>query len=152
MLSETANYIHACSLCYCYAKKDIDVMPLVSAYVCRADSRFAPSQWETALLCNDVSHWLGANLESALCLDRQGYIEYITCYSGGYYRDHYAGTLSFSQFIATQLKIGYLSISSTSVAETGQGWEWEGTGIAFPTMATRWHWVHAKKDNSVPKW
>ena len=32
----------------------------------RADSRFAPSQWETALLCNDVSHWLGANLKSAL--------------------------------------------------------------------------------------
>ena len=32
----------------------------------RADSRFAPSQWETALLCNNVSHWLGANLESAL--------------------------------------------------------------------------------------
>ena len=30
------------------------------------DSRFAPSQWETALLCNDVSHWLGANQESAL--------------------------------------------------------------------------------------
>ena len=33
----------------------------------RADSRFAPRQWEMALLCNDVSHWLGANLESALC-------------------------------------------------------------------------------------
>ena len=32
----------------------------------RADSRFALSQWETALLCNDVSHWLGANLEWAL--------------------------------------------------------------------------------------
>ena len=32
----------------------------------RADSRFAPSQWEMALLCNDVSHWLGASLESAL--------------------------------------------------------------------------------------
>ena len=30
------------------------------------DSRFAPRQWETALLCNDVSHWRGANLESAL--------------------------------------------------------------------------------------
>ena len=29
-------------------------------------SRFAPSQWETPLLCNDVSHWLGACLESAL--------------------------------------------------------------------------------------
>ena len=34
-----------------------------------ADSRFAPSQWEAALLCNDVSHWLAANLESALSLD-----------------------------------------------------------------------------------
>ena len=32
----------------------------------RADSRFAPSQWETALLCNDVSHWRGASLEWAL--------------------------------------------------------------------------------------
>ena len=30
----------------------------------RADSMFQPSQWETALLCNDVSHWLGANLWS----------------------------------------------------------------------------------------
>ena len=32
----------------------------------RADSRFAPNQWETALLCNDVSNWLGASLESVL--------------------------------------------------------------------------------------
>ena len=34
----------------------------------KADSRFAPRQWEMALLCNDISHWLGANLESALSL------------------------------------------------------------------------------------
>ena len=27
---------------------------------------FAPSQWETVLLCNNVSHWLGASLKSAL--------------------------------------------------------------------------------------
>ena len=26
----------------------------------RADSRFALSQWEMALLCNDISHWLGS--------------------------------------------------------------------------------------------
>ena len=32
----------------------------------RTDSKFAPSQWEAALLYNDVSHWLGVNLESAL--------------------------------------------------------------------------------------
>ena len=32
----------------------------------RSDSRFAPSPRETVLLCNAVSHWLGASLESAL--------------------------------------------------------------------------------------
>ena len=32
----------------------------------RADYRFASSQWETALLCKDVSRWLGTNLESVL--------------------------------------------------------------------------------------
>ena len=31
---------------------------------CRADSMFATSQWETLLPSNDVSHWLGTNLES----------------------------------------------------------------------------------------
>ena len=31
-----------------------------------ADSRFAPSQCETSLQSNGVSHWLGANLESVL--------------------------------------------------------------------------------------
>ena len=33
---------------------------------CRADSRFAHSQWKTSLQGNVVSHWLGTNLESAL--------------------------------------------------------------------------------------
>ena len=32
----------------------------------RADSRPAPSQWETSLQSNAVSHWLGANLEATL--------------------------------------------------------------------------------------
>ena len=32
----------------------------------RAHSRFAPSQWETSLQSNTLSHWLGTNLESAL--------------------------------------------------------------------------------------
>ena len=32
----------------------------------RADSRLVPSQWETSLQSNAISHWLGANLESAL--------------------------------------------------------------------------------------
>ena len=37
----------------------------------RADSRFAPSQWETALPYNDVSHWLGSSLESARYIDTE---------------------------------------------------------------------------------
>ena len=37
-----------------------------SKILLRADSRFAPSQWEAVLLCNNVSHWLGASLEWAL--------------------------------------------------------------------------------------
>ena len=37
----------------------------------RADSRLVPSQWETSLQCNTVSHWLCANLESALSLYTQ---------------------------------------------------------------------------------
>ena len=32
----------------------------------RGESRLAPSQWETSLQSNAVSHWLGANLDSAL--------------------------------------------------------------------------------------
>ena len=37
-----------------------------SGIIDRADFRFAPSQWETLLQSNAVSHWLGTNLESAL--------------------------------------------------------------------------------------
>ena len=36
-----------------------------------AGSRFEPSQREMALLCNDVSDWLGANLESALFVQNE---------------------------------------------------------------------------------
>ena len=54
----------------CYWKRPLDCTKHIEMYIvrdtCRADSRFAPSQWETTLLCNDASHWLGANLESAL--------------------------------------------------------------------------------------
>ena len=35
-------------------------------YMCRADHRLGPSQWETSLQSNAVSHWLAANIASAL--------------------------------------------------------------------------------------
>ena len=37
----------------------------IATYV-KADSRFAPRQWETAYLSNEVFHWLGAIIESTL--------------------------------------------------------------------------------------
>ena len=44
------------------------IMCFISSYISmiRADSRSAPSRWEKVLYCNAVSHWLGANLESAM--------------------------------------------------------------------------------------
>ena len=43
-------------------------------YTFMADSRLASSQWETSLQSNAVSHWLGANLESALYI-----VHWYTC-------------------------------------------------------------------------
>ena len=54
------------------------------AHGLRADSRFAPSQGEMSLLCNDVSHWLGESLKSAL-------------WAGGFYTG--AGIIFFFFFV-----------------------------------------------------
>ena len=62
---------HACVICS-IGLYLVNIILYIYIYIyARADSRFAPSQWETALLCNDVSHWLGVGLESAM------YAEYI---------------------------------------------------------------------------
>ena len=42
----------------------------------RVDSRLVPSQWETSLQSNAVSHRLGANIESARMLLTQDYVKY----------------------------------------------------------------------------
>ena len=46
-----------------YALSHLNVFSITQGHKC-AFYRFALNQWETALLCNDVSHWLGASLES----------------------------------------------------------------------------------------
>ena len=51
---------------HCYRWHHTELHQRSSPYYIRADSRFVLSQWEMALLCNDVSHWLSASLESAL--------------------------------------------------------------------------------------
>ena len=45
---------------------------------------FAPSQWETSLLCNDVSHWPDAGLESALYMDQLTTIYQLSSPGPGY--------------------------------------------------------------------
>ena len=58
---------------------DIQTQPvhhlLKSYWDTQGDSRFVTSRWEEVLLCNDVSHWLGTNLESAL--DTDDYADHI---------------------------------------------------------------------------
>ena len=66
---------------------------VVERWSIRAYSRFAPSQWETALLCNDVFHWLGASLESALSIiqpqkrdnNHNNYVLFLSCYDMPYF-------------------------------------------------------------------
>ena len=119
----------------------------------RADSRLAPSQSETVLLCNSVSHWLGANLESALMI-------FIICSmtqtrdmtfnsqnraypSGGHFWYYYPGSLSCcssnfhtlevcvpADFISQHLIFRWVVVTWT---------EWEGIVVVVPVMATRWH-------------
>ena len=56
-----------CNVIYSSANfADEKLFTVVGTFIYRADSRFAPSQWEAVLLCNNVSHWLSTNLESAL--------------------------------------------------------------------------------------
>ena len=57
----------------------LDFLAQTQTYL-RNDSMFTPSQWETSLQSNDVSHWLGANLESALYLC--GGLTYIVLITG----------------------------------------------------------------------
>ena len=50
----------------CVHELNIETIPFYHNVIIKANYRFVPSQWETVLLCNDVSRWLGASLESAI--------------------------------------------------------------------------------------
>ena len=55
-----ATLFHTINLSWC------EQVPRVVWCIHLVDSEFTPSQWETTLHCNDVSHWLGTSLEPAL--------------------------------------------------------------------------------------
>ena len=80
----------------------------------RAASRLVPSQWETALLCNNVSHWLGASLESALptnirAADKE-LISYKTTFRSTKCETGFVGTMLITKLI--QLWYKFSSINS----------------------------------------
>ena len=64
-VASTPHLIHSC--CWpSHPPYPATLLRIVRNVISRDDSSFPPSQWETLLLCNDVSHWLGPNLESVL--------------------------------------------------------------------------------------
>ena len=65
-LQDQANFHRSWAWQIVHIFNTVQVDTVWSQYNIRTYSRFAPSQWEMALLCNDVSHWLGASLESVL--------------------------------------------------------------------------------------
>ena len=77
----------------------------------RADSGLAPSQWETPLQSNTVSHWLGANLESALKVYVRLHINHWLLYQpGGYSYHHMAYLVSSSARHPMNMVCGLLII------------------------------------------
>ena len=65
MLGDSKVHCHSLQMIECEMDENCHITHSHNSKV-RADSRFMPSQWETALLCNEVSNWLGASLEFAL--------------------------------------------------------------------------------------
>ena len=63
-LERISNVIIEC----CVVEKRLHISDLfvIAFKQSSADSRLASSQWETSFQSNTVSHWLGANLETAL--------------------------------------------------------------------------------------
>ena len=57
-------------------------------HISRAHSKFVPSQWKMALLCNDASHWQDATLESALIRIKSSFR--IARQNDPCYKDHFA--------------------------------------------------------------
>ena len=72
-VNERRRYIVTSSLIgWEHTQNDPCIFVQVSSIKYRADSRLVPSQWETSLQSNAVSHWLSANLQSALNYHLQG--------------------------------------------------------------------------------
>ena len=116
-----------------------------------ADSRHAPNQWEMSLQSNAVSHWLGANLKSAMVFinyltgcwqmihSQQVAIYFSADFRSNHYNDVIMGAIA-SQF--TSLTIVY----STVYSDADQRKHQSSASLAFVRGIHRW------PVNSPHKW
>ena len=65
----------------------------------RTDSRLGPNQWETSLQSNAISHWLGAELESALWYMCSPKCQCCKCHRTGGVSQHMVGSPTVFQVI-----------------------------------------------------
>ena len=73
---------------------------LINFLICRAVFRLAPSQWETSLQSNAVSHWLGANLEPSMIWDECKWRYIYRVISGIIYGYRVMFMTAFSRYIS----------------------------------------------------
>ena len=90
-------------------------------YTCKTDFRFARSQWETSLQSNRISHWSGADLESAL------YLYYI------YYQHNKASIILY-----LEISFHWMNPCMTMVSPLLMQW-WSQPSAIFPFLQVCWH-------------
>ena len=107
---------------YITYSKSKDQSCLINGATCRADSSLAPSQRDTSLQGNGVSHWLGASLKWALNMHR--YLAHVFCFMtflvmnmlGITYVSH---TIALKSCDTAAIFYWYLPISTINAPEVG---------------------------------
>ena len=109
----------------------------------RADPRFVPNQWETPLQSNGISHWVGANLESALHAKTR-----CACW-----------VLSMIDLIcmpvnlnkSCKLPVFYIHKSNTDLYEIRDWSEFIFTNVSYMDQSDR-YWHHSGRSSKVTLW
>ena len=108
----------------------LDVSQWCHMSIIKADSRLAPSQWEMSLQSNVISHWLGANLESALIMVSEiiSNIGSIAC-SGYHWKEHQSSALMAIFFYGNPLVNSPQRTRNAERVSVSVSWyNWKTTG------------------------
>ena len=106
----------------------------VVIYLYRADSRFAPSQWEMSLQSNTVSHWLGANLASAL------FTVHPKNYAHGSRFVMYRYQLNYPYSSGSLAQLTFILMHSCKTAISPQLTHWRYCSLALIHWYDCWQW------------